>query len=86
MQTTRPRFVLGLRLEPHKALTNRRGPLPLLLDDLFVHFDDDRTKAGLVVLDGLADTTQVLLFTHHARVAEQAAEVIASDRVTIHQL
>jgi len=38
------------------------------------------------VLDGLADTTQVLLFTHHARVAEQAAEVIATDRVTIHQL
>jgi len=83
---TRDQLYLALRLAALEHFMARRGPLPLLLDDLFVHFDDDRTKAGLVVLDGLADTTQVLLFTHHARVAEQAAEVIATDRVTIHQL
>jgi len=83
---TRDQLYLALRLAALEHFMARRGPLPLLLDDLFVHFDDERTKAGLVALDSLADTTQVLLFTHHAQVAEQAAEVIASDRVTIHQL
>jgi uncharacterized protein YhaN len=83
---TRDQLYLALRLAALEQFMARRGPLPLVLDDLFVHFDDERTKAGLRVLDRLSDTTQVLLFTHHAQVAAQAAEVIAEDRLTIHEL
>ena len=83
---TRDQLYLALRLAALEQFMARRGPLPLVLDDLFVHFDDERTKAGLGVLDRLADTTQVLLFTHHAQVAAQATEVIAEDRLTIHEL
>jgi uncharacterized protein YhaN len=83
---TRDQLYLALRLAALEQFMARRGPLPLVLDDLFVHFDDERTKAGLGVLDHLADTTQVLLFTHHTRVAAQAAEVMADDRLTIHEL
>lgn len=83
---TRDQLYLALRLAALEQFMARRGPLPLVLDDLFVHFDDERTKAGLGVLDRLADTTQVLLFTHHAQVAAQAAEVIADNRLTIHKL
>jgi uncharacterized protein YhaN len=83
---TRDQLYLALRLAALEQFMARRGPLPLVLDDLFVHFDDERTKAGLGVLDHLADTTQVLLFTHHAQVAAQATEVIAEDRLTIHEL
>ena len=41
-------------------------------DDLFVHFDDDRTLDGRRVLAGLARHTQVLVFTHHSRLVELA--------------
>ena len=83
---TRDQLYLALRLAALEHFISRRGPLPLVLDDLFVHFDDERTKAGLGVLDQVADTTQVLLFTHHAQVAVQATEVLAPGRVTIHEL
>lgn len=83
---TRDQLYLALRLAALEQFINRRGPLPLVLDDLFVHFDDERTAAGLAVLDQIANTTQVLLFTHHDQVALQAAEVINPDRLTVHEL
>jgi uncharacterized protein YhaN len=57
-----------------------------VLDDLFVNFDDERTEAGLRVLDALADETQVLLFSHHHQVAAQARQAIDADRLTVHEL
>ena len=61
----------------------RRGAMPLVLDDLFVHFDDERTDAGLRVLEQVSEQTQVLLFTHHRSVGEQALAAIAADRVHV---
>jgi uncharacterized protein YhaN len=83
---TRDQLYLSLRLAALEQFIERRGPLPLVLDDLFVHFDDERTAAGLAVLDQIADTTQILLFTHHDQVALQAASVISADRLTVHEL
>lgn len=83
---TRDQLYLALRLAALEQFIDRRGPLPLVLDDLFVHFDDERTAAGLAVLDQVADQAQVLLFTHHEQVAKQAADVIAADRLTVHHL
>jgi uncharacterized protein YhaN len=83
---TRDQLYLALRLAALEQYIDRRGPLPLVLDDLFVHFDDQRTAAALAVLDTLADQTQVLLFTHHEQVAKQAATVIDADRLTVHHL
>jgi len=83
---TRDQLYLALRLGALEQMIEARGPLPVVLDDLFVHFDDQRTAAGLKVLDGFADHTQVLLFTHHERVAEEATKVIAAERLTTHRL
>jgi len=44
-------------------------PLPLLLDDLFVHFDETRLERTLPVLEELGQTRQALLFTCHRHVA-----------------
>jgi uncharacterized protein YhaN len=57
------------------------NPLPLLLDDLFVHFDEERLTHTLPVLGELAGTRQLLLFTCHARVAQTIAEGLPSARV-----
>jgi uncharacterized protein YhaN len=83
---TRDQLYLALRLAALEHVVEQRGALPVVLDDLFVHFDDQRTAAGLRVLDELASRTQVLLFTHHEQVARQATDVIDENRLTIHHL
>ena len=80
---TRDQLYLALRLAALEGLIERRGAMPLVLDDLFVHFDDERTDAGLRVLEQVAAQTQVLLFTHHRSVGEQALAAIAADRVHV---
>ena len=82
----RDQLYLSLRIAAleHYAKGNRN--LPLLLDDLFVHFDDGRTSAGLQLLEELSESMQVLLFTHHERVAEQAASAIAPEKLKVLRL
>jgi uncharacterized protein YhaN len=56
-------------LEPSLA---GREPLPLIVDDILVLFDDDRATAALRVLAEFSARTQVIFFTHHARIVELA--------------
>jgi uncharacterized protein YhaN len=46
--------------------------LPLIVDDILVLFDDDRATAALRVLAEFSARTQVIFFTHHARIVELA--------------
>ena len=82
----RDQLYLSLRIAALEQFMERRGPLPLVLDDLFVNFDDERTEAGLRVLDALADETQVLLFTHHDHIVELAKVAVPPDRLVVHDL
>ncbi len=87
---TLDQLYLALRVASLERLTEARGPLPLLLDDVLVHFDNQRAAAALAVLADLAKHTQVILFTHHERVVELAKRNI-SDRdgtrtATVHDL
>ena len=77
---------LALRLAALEHFVQQNRRLPVILDDLFVHFDDDRTEAGLRALQGLSEHTQVILFTHHERVATQAEEILAPSNVKILRL
>ncbi|TVY04151.1 AAA family ATPase [Cohnella terricola] len=56
-------------------------PLPLLLDDLFVHFDESRLKLTLPVLENLAESRQVILFTCHGHAARTLTEGIPDSRM-----
>lgn len=47
-------------------------PCPLILDDVTVHADDERTDAMLDVLDELALTRQVIMFSQEASVLDWA--------------
>lgn len=83
---TRDQLYLALRVATleHHAQTN---PLmPVVLDDVLVHFDDARTRAALTVLGELAAHTQVLLFTHHARVVELARAALPEEKRVEHVL
>jgi uncharacterized protein YhaN len=60
--------------------------MPLIVDDVLIHFDDDRARAALEVLGELSEHTQVLFFTHHARLVELAREAIPQGKLFIREL
>ena len=82
---TRDQLHLALRLAHVVDQIRAAEPLPLVLDDLLVHFDDARSAAALSVLAEMSDRTQVLLFTHHERVRDLAREV-GGKRAFVHDL
>lgn len=68
---TRDQLYLALRLAGiEHQLRESVEPLPVVLDDVLVHFDDRRAAAAIRALRELGQRTQVLLFTHHERVVE----------------
>lgn len=63
---TRDQLYLALRLAAIDLHLDKHTPIPLILDDLLMTFDDDRTRALLPVLAELSKKTQVIIFSHHA--------------------
>jgi len=84
---TRDQIYLALRLAAlAHSHTQGAEPLPLILDDGLVHFDDQRTTAMLEVLADVSAGMQVILFTHHASVvaAARAVQTAKPDAVFLH--
>jgi uncharacterized protein YhaN len=79
----RDQLYLALRVASLERQAKAGTALPLVLDDALVHFDDDRARAALGVLAELAQSMQVLFFTHHARLVAIAREACPA---TIHEL
>lgn len=68
----RDQLFLALRVAGVERLVAGGTALPFIADDLLVTFDDARAEAALALLAALGRTTQVILFTHHAHVADLA--------------
>jgi uncharacterized protein YhaN len=83
---TRDQLYLSLRLASLEKYMESAEPMPFIVDDILVHFDDERAQATLGVLAGLAQRTQVILFTHHARLVEQACALQTAVPVNVHAL
>lgn len=76
---TADQVFLALRLAAVAELHRERigagdQALPLVLDDILMTFDEERTASALKVLAHLAPDLQVIIFTHHEFVAEAAAQ------------
>ena len=69
---------LALRIAALEGRVKERR-LPFVADDLLVNFDDERAKAALHVLAGLASHTQVLVFTHHRHLLDLARETLGDE-------
>ena len=82
----RDQLYLSLRLATLEQHLNKGEPMPFVVDDILIGFDDSRTKACLDVLAELAFSTQILLFTHHRRVVELSGGVTSSAGVFVHEL
>lgn len=72
---TREQLFLALRLAYILDYCDRSEPLPVILDDVLVNFDDDRAAACLAALRDAARATQVILLTCHRRVPDLARSV-----------
>jgi uncharacterized protein YhaN len=83
---TRDQLYLSLRLASLFRYADLAEPMPLVLDDVLVQFDDDRSRAALEIIAELSTRMQVLFFTHHARVVELARAAVASSSLTVHEL
>lgn len=83
---TRDQLYLSLRLASLLRYAEIAAPMPLVLDDVLVHFDDERSAAALAVLAEVAKTVQVLFFTHHARLVDLARTAIPPNDLVIHEL
>jgi uncharacterized protein YhaN len=83
---TRDQLYLSLRLASLLRHCETAEPMPIVLDDVLVQFDDDRSRAALGVIADVAEKVQVLFFTHHARHVELAREAIPVEKLTVHEL
>jgi uncharacterized protein YhaN len=78
---------LALRLATLEHYMDSSEPLPFIVDDILIQFDDERARATLEALADFSAGSQVILFTHHGRVAEQAVKLAgAVERVFLHEL
>ncbi|MFW5734522.1 MAG: ATP-binding protein, partial [Oceanidesulfovibrio sp.] len=83
---SRDQLYLALRLGALDGYLERNEPLPFIVDDVLVHFDDDRSAAALAVLAELSRRTQVVFFTHHEHLAELARTAVPAELLSVQSL
>lgn len=76
---TGDQLYLALRLAFLEDYSTRNEPAPLIVDDIFQTFDDERASAGLKVLAATSERFQTVLFTHEMSVVEIAKREIGKD-------
>jgi len=82
----RDQLYLSLRLAALEHHLDRSEPIPLIVDDVLVSFDDPRASATFELLAELSRRTQILFFTHHERLVELARAAIPESQLVVHTL
>ncbi len=77
---------LSLRLAFIEKLISENEPLPFIVDDIMIQFDDGRTEATLKALADISTKTQVIMFTHHSHLVEIAKRVVDKENLYIKTL
>ena len=68
---TREQLFLSVRFALVREFARRGTELPLVMDDLFVNFDQERTEAAVdCLMDVAAEGQQILFFTCHEHLAQ----------------
>ena len=83
---TQDQLYLSLRLASLEKFAADGEPLPLLVDDALVNFDDARARAALRVLEALSASTQVIFFTHHQHMVHLATGAVDGQILHIQEL
>ena len=83
---SRDQLYLALRLAALDQYLEAHEPMPLILDDLLITFDNERTRAILSQLASLAKRTQIFLFTHHEHLVELCRDTIGEGQFKLRRL
>ena len=83
---TRDQLYLALRIATLESRLTSGRPMPFVIDDVLINFDDDRARATLKVLAELGAKNQVILFTHHRRIFDMAQNLKEGQPVFVHEL
>jgi len=83
---TRDQLYLALRLATLESRLDNSEPMPFIVDDILINFDDDRSRATLKALAELGVKNQVILFTHHRQIMEEAKSIQSEREVHLHEL
>jgi uncharacterized protein YhaN len=81
---TADQLYLALRLAGLETYLENNEPIPFIVDDILIKFDNERAVATLQVLAELSQKTQVIFFTHHRHLVE-LAETYLDDSVLYQQ-
>ncbi|NNN21081.1 MAG: AAA family ATPase [Acidimicrobiales bacterium] len=73
---TKDQLYLSIRLSALSRFIKIFGPLPVIVDDIFVNFDDKRAALAFKALEELAKNTQVIVFTHHETTVNGAKSML----------
>jgi uncharacterized protein YhaN len=83
---TADQLYLALRLASLEQYLEHNPPLPFVVDDILLRFDDERSLATLKVLGELSQKTQVIFFTHHRHLVDLVEERLAGSAIVQHTL
>ncbi|MDM8543077.1 AAA family ATPase [Desulfococcaceae bacterium HSG9] len=83
---TGDQLYLALRLAAIEQRLITSEPMPLILDDVLVNFDDARALAALDIFSELSRKTQIIFFTHHRHLVELAKEHCDNQTLFCHEL
>lgn len=83
---TQDQLYLALRLASIEQYLQQAEPMPLVVDDILVNFDDERSRETLRVLADLSDQTQLIFFTHHRSLVELAKAEVPERKLAVYRL
>ena len=75
---TKDQLYLALRISSIEKYCEENEPIPFIVDDILVHFDNERSKITLEILLELSKKTQIIFFTHHGHLVDLIDETIKS--------
>lgn len=70
---------LALRIAMSEILTSGKETLPLIMDEVFSQYDDDRTRETFRLLKEIISEKQIIFFTCKSREVEIAKEVFGAE-------
>lgn len=83
---TQDQLYLALRLASIERYLEEKEPIPFIVDDVLINFDDHRSAAALRTLAELAEKTQVIMFTHHWSVVQMAQRELSEKGFALYLL
>ena len=83
---TADQLYLAVRLASLESYLEKNEDMPFIVDDVLIHFDNERAAATLQILAQLAQKTQIIFFTHHQHLVELARAHVDKDVLFVHSL